>query len=1009
LADRAYSTQIDLDSKGAASLYPLSLVLSDGIAYKLSPGNHVHGLEKIIGCDNPERVLDVVFVHGLGGSARSTWHPKDQPDHFWPLWLGEDFPNIGIWTLGYAASVSRWKEESMPLADRGISVLEVLYAEHIGDRPIVFITHSMGGLVVKQFLRHADSFGVPRWETISHRTVGIAFLATPHSGANLANFAELVRVVLRTNEQLEDLRQHSARLAELHGWFLSYQSKQKIVCRSYCERRELRPEVLGLKLPKGMIVVDATSAEPNILGERAIPQDDDHISICKPASRDVPLYKSIRRFIEECFLSQNSPNTRTSPLGAQQPHRAWASWQESALKATAFATQGRIVEDYNRRFVGRQELLRAFKRFIDTQSSGYFVIRAGPGAGKTAIACHLVKEYDAIFHLVSRTDARADPDLILRSIIAQLIARMATQVPDPPASENATETLTMLLADAAALRPVVLVLDAIDELPDTDDLPFFVTDGLPDGVHIVITARPSNNLDRLMQSLFKVHYAIHDLDPLQPADMEQILHSMSPGITPERAKYLTDSSKGNPLYLIAAAQEELGGADFSTEHLPASVEGFFRHSTARIRTGDERVLQQLLGVLGVARRPLGILELSQILELPQRIVHEQGIRPIRQFLLEVNGAYQFYHELFHYFTTNELLYADEIQLAHRMISAWLQQPPSRALEYRYESLAHHLYCGGNRCMLTKVIDHSFMAEKMRRTGYGVLEDVELLARAMLDSDDPDVVEESIKVVESLRGVAGSDTIRDAARALRAASSSLSSSRRKLNIPCRHNVRGLDVYALVLPKADVAADLCEIFPLPDRVLFAIGDAPGTGLKSAFVARFIGNLFRKLATTTSNPDLGEMLQTVASTIKGRAYFSGISMQFVEVNPARGLLTIVNAAHPFPVLYSARRGQCDELPVRGSFVVSPFGNADEQWEVRHVEIDPGDILVLFSDGLTEDQFLSGKSYSYRFMEIVRLMHDTNARSIGEAILRDWEAFGREKDQGDDVTLVIAALKNG
>jgi pimeloyl-ACP methyl ester carboxylesterase len=266
------------------------------------------GLSRVIGCDKADRLADVVFVHGLGGDAAHTWQSGNDADSFWPRWLGQDFPEIGIWTLGYAASASAWQAQSMPLADRGNAVLEQLYAEGLGKRPLVFITHSMGGIVVKQLLRHADSFGVKRWEEIAQATRSVIFIATPHSGANSASFVNFFHLLLRTNENISELQAHHPRLRELHGWFLNFYNKRELTCRTYCETREVRPSVLGLSLPKGILIVDQTAAEPNIPGERAIPLDEDHISICKPHSRQADLYKSLKKCLEDTLQRHKNPN-----------------------------------------------------------------------------------------------------------------------------------------------------------------------------------------------------------------------------------------------------------------------------------------------------------------------------------------------------------------------------------------------------------------------------------------------------------------------------------------------------------------------------------------------------------------------------------------------------------------------------------------------------------------------------------------------------------------------------
>jgi len=55
-------------------------------------------LVPILGTDNASRIGDVVFVHGLGGDALSTWHPqgKKEKANSWLTWLGEDLEQVGI-------------------------------------------------------------------------------------------------------------------------------------------------------------------------------------------------------------------------------------------------------------------------------------------------------------------------------------------------------------------------------------------------------------------------------------------------------------------------------------------------------------------------------------------------------------------------------------------------------------------------------------------------------------------------------------------------------------------------------------------------------------------------------------------------------------------------------------------------------------------------------------------------------------------------------------------------
>ncbi|MFM7409120.1 MAG: esterase/lipase family protein [Cuspidothrix sp.] len=134
----------------------------------------ITGLIKISGCDNPKRCGDVIFVHGLGGHARSTWHPQELPndDNFWLMWLAQERPDLGIWSFGYNAAPFEWKGSTMPLFDRASNLLEYLAINDIGKYPIIFVTHSMGGLLVKEMLRNAQTFNK---KSVIEQTKGIVF------------------------------------------------------------------------------------------------------------------------------------------------------------------------------------------------------------------------------------------------------------------------------------------------------------------------------------------------------------------------------------------------------------------------------------------------------------------------------------------------------------------------------------------------------------------------------------------------------------------------------------------------------------------------------------------------------------------------------------------------------------------------------------------------------------------------------------------------------------------
>ncbi|KAH8810690.1 hypothetical protein F5884DRAFT_670914, partial [Xylogone sp. PMI_703] len=138
--------------------------------------------------------LDFIFVRGLGGSSRQTWSKDHDPELFRPqIWLSLE-PKIQTartLTFGYnanflgPASISRISDFARDLLCATQFMHNDSDAEtHVGKRPIVFVAHSIVGLVVKKAYILGQNDDIHKNTLVSVKS--IIFLSTPHRGSNLA-------------------------------------------------------------------------------------------------------------------------------------------------------------------------------------------------------------------------------------------------------------------------------------------------------------------------------------------------------------------------------------------------------------------------------------------------------------------------------------------------------------------------------------------------------------------------------------------------------------------------------------------------------------------------------------------------------------------------------------------------------------------------------------------------------------------------------------------------------
>ncbi|KAH0563421.1 hypothetical protein GP486_002011 [Trichoglossum hirsutum] len=269
-----------------------------GEASETSAGDGVGPLDFPDDCEGNTSGTDLVFVHGLRGSRLKTW---SSGDIFWPRsLLKDDVKNARVITWGYDASVANVftyasKESIFGHADTLLSDLARLRRGI--TRPIVFICHSLGGLVVKEALFKSATYNSHRRHPILGEiytsTIGVIFLGTPHRGSSQETLGEVVANVAKLslrqpNKQLlQTLKPDSHILENQRDQFTTISSNLNIVCI-----REELPTGAGL-------IVEEASASYDGFNVRRDAINANHMNIVKFASKEDEGYKRILGHIND--------------------------------------------------------------------------------------------------------------------------------------------------------------------------------------------------------------------------------------------------------------------------------------------------------------------------------------------------------------------------------------------------------------------------------------------------------------------------------------------------------------------------------------------------------------------------------------------------------------------------------------------------------------------------------------------------------------------------------------
>ncbi|MDQ1557902.1 MAG: phosphoserine phosphatase RsbU/P [Pyrinomonadaceae bacterium] len=215
-----------------------------------------------------------------------------------------------------------------------------------------------------------------------------------------------------------------------------------------------------------------------------------------------------------------------------------------------------------------------------------------------------------------------------------------------------------------------------------------------------------------------------------------------------------------------------------------------------------------------------------------------------------------------------------------------------------------------------------------------------------------------------------------------------------------NVNGYEMQGISFPCYEIGGDYYDFIERPDgRMVIALGDVSGKGTSAALLMSSLHAAMH--AQIPAHKTLGDTISAVnrylAETIPMNRF---ITLFCAELDPATGSLSFLNAGHNPPLIAHAG-GSMEQLAAGGI----PLGIvADAVYREGRTQLQPGDALVIYSDGVSETQNAAGEEYGpVRLYNTVARYLESTAAGIRDKIEADLTKFAQGTPAGDDITLVI------
>ena len=228
-----------------------------------------------------------------------------------------------------------------------------------------------------------------------------------------------------------------------------------------------------------------------------------------------------------------------------------------------------FVADRTRRFVGRRELLDRMHDFCEgDRGPSLLVVTGEPGCGKSALMGRFTDEalnrhpdWLVIPHFVGASSASTGPRLVLRRLCARLDRELGSTQELPGDYRGLVELLPQLLARVSERRPVLLIIDALNQMEAADGAGSmrWLPEVLPQRARVVVSTLAGEAMEALLARSVRPHllevpgFTRSEIEECVAGYLKEIRHEFpTPSV---RQAFFHKIEKGNPLYILVALEE----------------------------------------------------------------------------------------------------------------------------------------------------------------------------------------------------------------------------------------------------------------------------------------------------------------------------------------------------------------------------------------------------------------------------------------------------------------------